>query len=125
MSDLKPCPACGGPAEFMDKPTSWHRVACVDLCLSTSWKTSRADAAAIWNSLPRRADFTEPQLEMRPGQMITLEPDRELMRFEAAVAAMQGIISATGLSLRHHDVAERSMVCADALLAELAKERAP
>jgi hypothetical protein len=124
VSDLKPCPACGMGAQHMEKPRRWHRVTCAGGCISTDWMESAGAAAIIWNSLPRRADFAEPELEMRPGQMITMGPDRERMRFEAAVAAMQGMMAAgEGAPFITDDIPSAAVRLADALLAELAKEK--
>lgn len=63
-------------------------------------------------------------LAMYPGQLITRMPDRERMRFEAAVAAMQGILASDNWC--HGGgaaVVRNAVLVADALLAELAKEK--
>lgn len=107
MTALKPCPACGGEAELvLQAPEQWVR--CMSRsCVETSLFSGHKKPVALWNSLPRRDD--------KPAQ-----PARDdERRFRAAVAAMQGLL-ASGLD---HGVALAAIFHADALLAELAKEK--
>lgn len=75
------------------------------------------------NSLPRRADFEAEVRELaQMGAIATPQPRRERMRFEAAVAAMQGLL-ASEWSVKPETVAGDAVAMDDALLAELAKEK--
>lgn len=125
MSDLKPCPACGGEAYAHYALLHSHSVTCFN-CLAIGSHSTPDEAANFWNSLPRRADFEAEVRELaQMGAIATPQPrdeDRERMRFEAAVAAMQGLL-ASEWSVKPETVAGDAVAMADALLAELAKEK--
>jgi hypothetical protein len=128
MSDLKPCPACGGKAVmFRANLHAWRVEHALggEYCLTMGWESSPDEAANFWNSLPRREERREELMALL--QMGAIGPqlrdeDRERMRFEAAVAAMQGLL-ASEWSVKPETVAGDAVAMADALLAELAKEK--
>jgi hypothetical protein len=127
MVDLKPCPACGGEAYAHHALLDSHSVTCFN-CLSTGSRSTPDEAANFWNSLPRRSEFHAELMDLAQiGAMATPQPrdeDRERMRFEAAVAAMQGMMAAgEGAPFITDDIPSAAVRLADALLAELAKEK--
>jgi hypothetical protein len=123
MSDLKPCPACGGVARDHRWKEFVH-VRCEDReCVRTRSSTDPVTACELWNSLPRRADFEAEVREL--AQMGAILPqlrdeDRERRRFEAAVALLATMATR---DLSAASAAEMALHYADALLAALAKER--
>ena len=123
MSDLKPCPACGGEPYAHHALLDSHSVTCFN-CLSTGSHSTPAEAANFWNSLPRRAEFEAEVRELAlMGAIATPQPrdeDRDRMRFEAATALLSTMAIR---DLSAAAAAEMALHYADALRAELAKEK--
>lgn len=79
----------------------------------------RLDPRSTWNSLPRRDDPREVTMDMMEQAI-----ERKRMRFEAAVAAMAGFNANSQLmAYKAEALARFAVEGADALLAELAKEK--
>lgn len=121
MSDLKPCPACGGRGRTLtrvDAPDTW--VECGGrMCIATRIHPTEAEAIAIWNSLPRRDDPRDVAMDMMDQAI-----ERKRMRFEAAMAALQGLNANAQLTpYKAEALAMFAVEAADLLLAELAKEK--
>lgn len=94
-----------------------------ECCLTMGWESTPDEAANFWNSLPRREEHREELMALL--QMGAIGPqlrdeDRERRRFEAAVALLATMATR---DLSAASAAEMALHYADALLAELAKER--
>lgn len=116
MTALKPCPACGGEARRGERYVECSTASCIST-------RSCDNALQIWDSLPRREEPAQPARD-------------DERRFRAAVAAMQGLIAAGVCTQRTRyadgsvsepwpvlSLAVAARLRADALLAELAKEK--
>ena len=117
MTELRPCPACGEKAAYFTAGNQRVRCDGPRACMATKWCEATDEAAAIWNSLPRRDDHREITLDMWEQAM-----ERRRIRIDAAVACLP-IMAQRGLSTA--SAAETALHFADALLAELAKDPAP
>lgn len=51
MTELRPCPFCGGEAKLVRANNSWHKVICCKCTGSAgSWRTvTRQEAIEAWN----------------------------------------------------------------------------
>ena len=56
MTELKPCPFCGAPAEYTQysydhpsAPCTYHLVRCTECCAKVETTTTAADAMEQWN----------------------------------------------------------------------------
>lgn len=126
MTALKPCPACGWDATYGDNTGPPYWVACPNDCLYTGCYRDRDEAAAFWNSLPRRDDKpAQPARDEREAARDRRQ-DRVML---AGMAMMQTLVmrwlcddpTEADDEVFRRELPRVSVRMADALLAELAK----
>ena len=102
MDELKPCPHCGGKAEWDSADTDGScRIECTNCGATTSWLREDEDAIAAWNrrAPDRLAELEAENAKLRAAlaeankQIIMLEIERDAendygKRMEAAVAEL-------------------------------------
>lgn len=101
MNDLKPCPFCGGKAEFVESRESicWVRCTCCNAS-GKKWAVSFAKGAVLrarktvfenWNSRPIEEDLKEKNTEQIARTWRYMQENSELVAEVNRLSAIIGV----------------------------------